>query len=103
MTVMQNSVHKNHYYAHEIFDRSWAILSHLKTPEELKEMEFQMNFDWSYPPKKKFKKVQVPQMVPSSVSPSRSTDKNEDIEDTAAGPSSQRNPDNNAGTPPTAS
>jgi hypothetical protein len=47
----------NHYYAHEIFDRSWAILSHLKTIEELDEMEFQQNFDWSMPPKKKFKKV----------------------------------------------
>ena len=40
-----------------IFDRSWAILLHLKTDEELVEMEFQQNFDWSYLPNKKFKKV----------------------------------------------
>ena len=40
MTVTHNSVRKNHYYLHEVFDRTWAILSHLKTPEELKEMEF---------------------------------------------------------------
>jgi hypothetical protein len=57
MTVTQNSVRKNHYYAHEIFDRSWAILSHLKTTEELEEMEFKQDFNWSIPPKKKFKKV----------------------------------------------
>jgi hypothetical protein len=103
MTVAQNSVRKNHYYAHKIFDRRWAILSHLKTPEELVEMEFKQDFDWANPPKKKFKKVQVPSMVPSSVSSSRATDENEDVEDTAAGPSSPRNPNNNAGTPPRSS
>jgi hypothetical protein len=101
MTVAQNSVRENHYYAHEIFDRSRAILSHLKTAEELEEMEFQQNFDWLIPPKKKFKRVQVPQMVPSSVSPSRTTDENEDVEDTGAGPSAARDPNTNSGAPPT--
>ena len=103
MTVTQNSVRKNHYYAHEIFDRSWAILSHLKTSEELEEMEFQQDFDWSIPPKKKFKKVQVPPLVPSSASPSRSTDENEIADDTATGPSASRDPNTDAGAPPTSS
>ena len=72
MTVMHN-VRKNHYYAYKIFDRTWAILSHLKTNEELSTMDFKMNFDWSIPPRKKFKKVQIPPLAPSLVSPSRST------------------------------
>ena len=29
MTITQNSVKKNHYYLHEVFDRTWAVLSHL--------------------------------------------------------------------------
>ena len=62
-----------------------------------------MNFDWANLPKKKFKKVQVPPMVPSSVSPSQATDENEGIEDTAAGPSSTHDPDDNADAPSTAS
>ena len=103
MTVTHNSVCKNHYYAYEIFDRKWAILSHLKTDEELVKMEFQRDFDWSMPPKNKFKKVQVPPPIPSSVSPSRSTDKNQDVEDTVAGPSSSRNHDTDAGAPPNSS
>jgi hypothetical protein len=82
MTVTHNAARKNHYYAHEIFDMTWAILSHLKTDEELVVMEFLQDFDWSIPPKKKFKKAQVPPLVPSSVSPSRSIDKNEEVEDT---------------------
>ena len=90
MTVTHNSVRKNRYYLHEIFDRSWAILSHLKTDEELADMDFQMNFDWAEPPRKKFKKTQVPPLMPSSESSSCTTDKNEVVEDTAAGPSAPR-------------
>jgi phosphoribosyl-dephospho-CoA transferase len=41
MTVTQNTVKKNHYYLHEVFDRTWAILSNLYGAEELKEMGFQ--------------------------------------------------------------
>ena len=99
MTMTHNTVRKVHYYVHEIFNRSWAILSHLKTPEELKEMEFQQDFDWSIPLKKKWKKVQVPQLVTSSYSSSRATDEAEDIEDTAEGPTLPTDPDN-AGAPP---
>ena len=29
MTSTHNAVKKNHYYLHEVFDRTWAILSHL--------------------------------------------------------------------------
>jgi hypothetical protein len=60
MTVTQNTMKKNHYYAHEIFDRTWAILSHLYNAEDLKQMDFQQNFDWAHPPSKKFNKVKVP-------------------------------------------
>jgi hypothetical protein len=100
MTVTHNSVRKNHYYLHEVFDRTWAILSHLKTPEELKEMEFQQDFDWSIPPRKKWRKVQVPQLVTSSFSSSREADEAEDIDDTAAGPASTNDPDNADAPPP---
>ena len=40
MTVTQNTVKKNHYYLHEVFDRTWAILSNLYSAEDLKEMDF---------------------------------------------------------------
>ena len=40
MSVTQNSVKKNHYYLHQVFDRTWAILSHILTDYELKEMNF---------------------------------------------------------------
>ena len=99
MTVTHNVVRKNHYYLHEVFDRTWATLEHLYTPEELAEMEFQRDFDWSIPPKEKSKKVQVPQLVTSSFSSSRKTDEAEDIDDTIAGPAPPTNPDN-AGAPP---
>src|SRR4051812_43736854 len=74
MTATQNSVKKNHYYLHEVFDRTWAILSNLYSAEELKEMEFQQDFDWAHPPLKKFKKVKVPHLVASSYSSSREID-----------------------------
>ena len=90
---------KNHYYLHEVFDRTWAILSHLYGDEDLKQMGFQQDFDWSQPPSKKFKKVKVPHMVASSYSSSCKTDEAEDLNDTVAGPISTDDP-NNAGAPP---
>ena len=36
MTITQNSVKKNHYYLHEVFNRTWAVLSHLYGEEDLK-------------------------------------------------------------------
>jgi hypothetical protein len=102
MTITQNTVKKNHYYVHEIFDRTWAILSHLYTDDDLKRMEFQRDFHWSHPPSKKFKKVKVPQLVTSSFSSSRATNEAEDLDDTAAGPTPTNNPDN-AGAPPPSS
>ena len=98
MTVTHNVIRKNRYYLHEIFDRSWAILSHLKTDEELADLDFQMNFDWAEPPRKKFKNTKVPPLMPSSESSSRRTDENEAVEDDATGPSASRDPDN-AGAP----
>ena len=97
---MHNAVCKNRYYLHEIFDRSWAILSHLKSDEELAAMEFQMNFDWAEPPRKKFKKTKAPPLMSSSESSSRSTNKHEVVEDTAVGPSTPRDR-NNVGAPST--
>ena len=56
------------------------------------------DFDWSAPPPKKYKKVKVPSLVASSYSSSRETDEHEDLDDTAAGPTSTNDP-NNAGAP----
>ena len=65
-------------------------------------MGFKQDFDWSKPPPKKFKKVEVPPLVPSSYYSSRDTDENEDLDDTAAGPTPTTDP-NNAGAPPSTS
>jgi hypothetical protein len=61
-------------------------------------MDFQMNFDWAEPPRKKFKKTQVPPLMSSLESSSRTTDENEVVEETVAGPSALRDP-YNAGAP----
>ena len=94
MTVTQNSVKKNHSYLHQVFDRTWAILSHHYNAEDLIEMDFQQDFDWSHPPSKKFKKVKVPQLVASSYSSSRETDEAEGLNDTAVGPTPTDDPNN---------
>ena len=86
MTITQNSVKKNHYYLREVFDRTWAVLSHLYGEDDLNKMGFKQDFDWSQPPSKKFKKVKVPHLVATSYSSSHETDENEDLDDTAAGP-----------------
>ena len=99
MTATHNAVKKNHYYLHEVFGRTWAVLSHLYGEEDLKQMGLKENFDWSAPPPKKFKKVKVPTLVASSYSSSRDTDEYEDLDDTAAGPTMTNDP-NNAGAPP---
>ena len=102
MTITHNSVKKNHYYLHEVFDHTWVVLSHLYGEEDLTKMGFKQDFDCSQPPSKKFKKVKVPHLVASSYSSSRETDQNEDLDDTAAGPTSTNDP-NNAGAPPSTS
>ena len=98
MTSTHNAVKKNHYYLHEVFDRTWAILSHLYGEEDLKQMGLKEDFDWSAPPLKKYKKGKVPTLVTSSYSSSRDTDEHEDLDDTAAGPTTTNDP-NNAGAP----
>lgn len=55
MTATYNLVKKNHYYLNEVFDRTWAILSHLYGDEDLKQMGFKQDFGWAKPPSKKFK------------------------------------------------
>ena len=85
---------KNHYYLHEVFDRTWAILSHLYGEENLKKMGFKEDFDWSAPPPKKYKKVKVPYLVASSYSSSRDTNEHEDLDNTAAGPTPTTDPNN---------
>ena len=102
MTATYNSVKKNHYYLNEVFDRTWVILTHLYGDDDLKQMGFQQDFGWSKPPPKKFNKVAVPPLVPSSYSSSRDTDENEDLDDTAAGPSPTNDP-NNTDAPPSTS
>ena len=99
MTATHNAVKKNHYYLHQVFGRTWAILSHLYAAEDLKNMGLNEDFDCSAPPPKKYKKVKVPSLVASSYSSSRDTDEHEDLDDTAAGPTTTNDP-NNAGAPP---
>ena len=98
MTATHNAVKKNHYYLHQVFGRTWAILSHLYGEEDLKNMGLNEDFDWSAPPPTTFKKVKVPSLVASSYSSSRDTDEHEDLDDTAAGPTSTNDP-NTAGAP----
>ena len=102
MTATYYSVKKTHYYLNEVFDHTWAILTHLYGDEDLKQMGFQQDFGWSKPSPNKFKKVQVPPLVPSSYSSSRDTDENEDLDDAAVGPTTTTDPDN-AGAPPSTS
>ena len=89
---------KNHYYLNEVFDRTWVVLTHFYGDEDLKQMGFKQYFGWAKPPPKKFKKVEVPSLVPSSYSSSRDTDEHEDLDDTTAGPTSTTDP-NNTGAP----
>src|SRR3954467_2708460 len=98
MTATYNTVKKNQYYIHETFNSTWAVLSQVYSAEDLETMGLKEEFDWSAPPPKKFKKVKVPSLVASSYSSSCDTDENEDLNDTAAGPTSTTDP-NNAGAP----
>ena len=98
MTTTHNAVKKNHYYLLEVFGCTWAILSHLYGEDDLKQMGFKQDFEWSQPAAKKFKKTKVPSLVASSYSSSRETDEHEDLDDTAAGPTSTTDP-NNVGAP----
>ncbi|KAI5015336.1 hypothetical protein ZWY2020_056726 [Hordeum vulgare] len=82
----QNAVKKNHYYLLEVFDRTWATLAHLKTSEELEELEFTQDFEWSWPPKKKLKPIPVLDLEDSSFSSFRTAESDEEREDTATGP-----------------
>ncbi|KAI4975467.1 hypothetical protein ZWY2020_049074 [Hordeum vulgare] len=82
----QNAVKKNHYYLHEVLDRTWATLAHLKTPQELEEMEFTQDFDQSCPPNKKFKPIPVPDLEDSSFSSFLTAESDEEPKDTATGP-----------------
>ncbi|KAI5007520.1 hypothetical protein ZWY2020_051977 [Hordeum vulgare] len=82
----QNAVKKNHYYLHEVFDRTSATLAHLKTQEELDELEFTQDIDWSWPPKKKFKPIPVLDLEDSSFSSFHTSEYDEEPEDTATGP-----------------
>ena len=77
MTATHNTVKKNHYYLHEVFNRTWAVLSHLYGEEDLKKMSLKEDLDWAAPPPKKYKKVKVPSLVASSYSSSRDTDEHE--------------------------
>src|SRR3989337_686143 len=47
MTVAHNTVWKNTYYSHEIYKRTWAILTSLKTEDELITMNLHEHYDWA--------------------------------------------------------
>ena len=94
MTATHNAVKKNHYYLHEILNRTWAVLSQVYSEEDLKTMGLKDDLDWPAPPPKKYKKVKVPSLVASSYSSSRDTNEHEDLDDTAAGPTTTNDPNN---------
>ena len=83
LTETQNSVKLNHHYLHEVFDRTWATLAHLKTQTELEEMDFERDFEWSWPPKKKFRPIPVPDLEDSSFSSFCTAETDEEQLDTA--------------------
>ncbi|KAI4996690.1 hypothetical protein ZWY2020_052032 [Hordeum vulgare] len=82
LTETQNSVKLNHHYLHEVIDRTWATLAHLKTQTELEELNFEQDFDWSWPPKKKFRPIPVPDLEYSSFSSFRTAESDEEQLDT---------------------
>ncbi|KAI4973537.1 hypothetical protein ZWY2020_041065 [Hordeum vulgare] len=90
----QNVVKLNHHCLHEVFDRTWATLAHVKTPAELEELEFVRDFDWSWPPKKKFRPIPVPDLEDSSFSSFCTAESEEEQQDTATGPRRKTAPKN---------
>ncbi|KAI4999428.1 hypothetical protein ZWY2020_004017 [Hordeum vulgare] len=90
----QNAVKLNYHYLHEVFYRTWATLAHLKTPAELEELEFTQDFDSSWPPKKKFRPIPVPDIEDGSFSSFRSAESDEDQQDTATSPRRKLAPKN---------
>ncbi|KAI5000978.1 hypothetical protein ZWY2020_010937 [Hordeum vulgare] len=90
----QNAVKLNHHYLHEVFDRTWATQAHLKTPAELQELEFTQDFDSSWPPKKKFRPIPVPDLEDSSFSSFRTSKSDEEQQDTTTSPRRKPAPKN---------
>ena len=45
MTSTHNAVKKNQYYLHETFNRTWDVLSHIYSAEDLKKMGLKEDFD----------------------------------------------------------
>ncbi|KAI4990013.1 hypothetical protein ZWY2020_038376 [Hordeum vulgare] len=102
LTETQNSVKLNHHYLHEVFDRTWATLAHLRTQTELEELNFEQDFDWSWPPKKKFRPIPVPDLEDSSFSSFRTAESDEEQLDTATGPRKKTTPKKRQGSSSTA-
>ncbi|KAI4999241.1 hypothetical protein ZWY2020_003830 [Hordeum vulgare] len=102
LTETQNSVKLNHHYLHEVFDRTWATLAHLKTQTELEEMYFERDFDWSWPPKRKFRPILVPDLEDISFSSFRTAESDEEQLDTATGPRKKTTPKKHRGSSSTA-
>ena len=67
MTAIHNAVKKNHYYLHEILNRTWVVLSQVYSEEDLKTMGLKDDLDWAAPHPKKYKKVKVHSLEASSL------------------------------------
>ncbi|KAI5013948.1 hypothetical protein ZWY2020_055338 [Hordeum vulgare] len=102
LTDTQNSVKLNHHYLHEVFDRTWATLAHLKTQTKLEEMDFERDFEWSWPPKKKCRPIPVPDLEDRSFSSFRTAEIDEEQLDTATGPRKKTTPKKHHGSSSTA-
>ena len=62
MTATHNAVKKNHYYLHQVFGHTWAILSHLYGEEDLKNLDLLEFLRWRCRPVKIFIKTHVLQI-----------------------------------------
>ncbi|KAI4980477.1 hypothetical protein ZWY2020_020962 [Hordeum vulgare] len=62
------------------------------TQTELEEMDFERDFEWSWPPKKKFRPIPVPDLEDSSFSSFRTAETDEEQLDTATGPMKKTTP-----------
>ncbi|KAI5006621.1 hypothetical protein ZWY2020_033864 [Hordeum vulgare] len=95
------AVKLNHHYLHEVLI-ALATLAHLKTQTELEELNFEQDFDWSWPPKKKFRPIPVPDLEDSSFSSFRTAESDEEQLDTATGPRKNTTPKKRQGSSSTA-
>ena len=74
----------------------------IATQTELEEMDFERDFEWSWPPKKKFRPIPVPDVEDNSFSSFRTAESDEEQIDTSTGASKKTTPKMHHGSSSTA-